>query len=110
MKDLDDWNVPWVWIITACVAIGVAVFLLNAGGYISYKTWAPKFEEARRETFENSPSFIRGKQQYLVRLYGEWSRADAEHKGALCTVARQEMIQLKPEYLPPALSEWECVK
>jgi hypothetical protein len=106
----DDLEIPWTFIVLACLAVGLAVFLLHAAGYVTFKTWAPKYEEARRETFENSSAFIRGKQQYLSRLYGEWSQADDAHRGALCSVARNEAVALDPKFIPNNLKEWECVK
>lgn len=106
--DGDDLNMPWATIVLVCLAIGLAVFVLNAIGYINLKTWGPKHEEVRREIFENSPSFIHGKQQYLVRLYGEWSTASAAHRDALCAVARNEALSIKPQDIPVALKTWEC--
>jgi hypothetical protein len=111
MKDeKDEFEIPWLGIVLFCVAIGLAVFVLNAMGYVTMKTWGPMYEEARRETFEQSPSFIRGKQQYLVRLHGEWLLADEAHRGAICSVARNEAVPLKTKDLPEMLKEWSCVK
>lgn len=108
--DDDEPEVPWISLVTWIAAGVVAVFLLYGGGYWIYKTWAPKYEEARRETFEQSPSYVRGKQQYLVRLYGEWSQADEAHRSALCVVARNEALGLDAKYIPSSLQQWECLK
>lgn len=45
-------------IITAASFIGLLVllFALNAIGLINYRAWAPRWAEARREVFEESPS------------------------------------------------------
>jgi len=107
---MDEWDIPWLKIILVCCAIGVVLFMLNAVGFTSYSVWAPKFEEARRKTFEESPSFVHGKRQYLTRLYGEWQRAEPAHRGAICEVARQEASTLNPKHLTPSLAEWKCVK
>lgn len=103
-------EVPWISLILWTVAVVAVCFLLYGGGYWIYTTWAPKYEEARRETFEHTPSFIRGKQQYLMRLYGEWSQADTAHRSALCAVARSEALALDAKYVPTHLQSWECVK
>lgn len=108
MRDFED--VPWIGIILWTCAIGVVLFLLNAFGWISLDFWAPKYEKTRRTVWEESASHVEGKRQHLVRLYGEWSRADEAHRGSLCAVARHEASTLKPEYLPDSIRNWECVK
>lgn len=109
MED-DEIEIPWLKIALACVAIGMAVFILNAMGWISFKTWGPKWEEARRETFENSTSYVQGKQTYLVRLWREWSDADGGQRTAICAVARHEASTLDAKYIPETIKKWECVK
>jgi len=106
----DDLEIPWLSIILVCVAIGLAVFVLHAMGYVTFTAWAPRFEDARRDTFEHSRSFVRGKQQHLLRLYGEWSQADPAHRKALCSIAAVEASELEPRDLPTTLASWECVK
>jgi hypothetical protein len=94
----------------ALVAGAALLFALNAIGLTSYRFWAPKQEAARREVFEHSPAFIRGKQQHLLRLYGEWHRADPAHATALCSIARQEAVSLDRALFNEPLSSWECLK
>lgn len=106
----DDIEIPWLGIILATGAVLLVVFLLHLGGLSIFKVFGPEYEKTRRETWEQSPSFIHGKQQYLTRLYGEWLQADLEHKGAICTVARQEAATIDPNDVPQTLIDWECVK
>ncbi len=110
MQDNDWKEIPWASVALWCVAIGMAIFLLNWMGWISFKTWAPKYEDARRETFKHSVAHVEGKQQQLVRLWGEWKQANIEHQGALCAVARHEASTLSREQIPEIIQEWECVK
>lgn len=86
-------------------------FVLNFLGLTSYKFWAPQREEARREVYEETPSYVHGKRQYLTRLHMEWQREQSEGaRGAICSAARHEASTLDPKHLPETLSNWECVR
>lgn len=111
MSNEPDGNeVPWVSIVLWIGAVVVAGFLLSGGFLWVYRTWAPQYEDARRETFEHTNSYVRGKQQYLLRLYGEWSQADEAHRSALCAIARNEAVGLDVKQLPTSIQSWRCVQ
>lgn len=92
-------------------AILLVVWLLgSAVGLFDLRFWAPKREVARREVFENTPSFVHGKRQYLTRLHAEWMMADSTHRIALCGLARHEASTIDPARLTPTLQAWECTR
>ena len=62
--------------------IGV-VFGLQYVGIVNYKFFAPKYQNAQREVFENSQSFTEGKRQDLIKYYHEWINSDKYGKKAL---------------------------
>lgn len=101
-----------LWLLLA-VAI---LFIAGLGAVISgvnlagYKFWAPKREAARREVFQQSASFVQGKQQYLTRIHAEWLMADSSHKEVLCGVARHEASTLDADLLPESVKGWTCVR
>lgn len=83
---------------------------LSAIGWTHYRFWAPKMQEARREVFVNTPSYVLGKNQFLTRLHYEWETGDPEHRASVCATARNEAATIDPEHLMPELRAWECVR
>lgn len=56
------------------IGVGLFIVLLTVGfvltgyDYANYKFWAPKYENARRQVFENTQSYVEGKVGYLTQL------------------------------------------
>lgn len=98
------------WLVLAMVFLAGLGFIGNALGLGSYAFWAPKQEAVRREVFEETPSYVHGKRQYLSRIYGQWQAADSAHRGVLCATARHEASTLDPNHLPSNLKDWSCVR
>jgi len=77
----------------------VVLVALTVGGAVlsleMYKYFAPKREEAKREVFENTPSYVRGKQQRLTDLCLEYETAQPEHQGALRNVILMDSEELR---------------
>jgi len=65
--------------------IGVMLlgFILNGYGLIHYKFFGPRFENVRREVFENTRSYNEAKVQDLAKYRLEYMRATSEEKEAL---------------------------
>lgn len=97
-------------VLAAIAAVVAVLWLSTAVGLTHFKFWAPKYEEARREVFVNTPSYVQGKNQFLTRLHHEWQTGDPAHKAVVCATARHEAATIDPEHLQPALRAWECTK
>lgn len=69
-------------IVSAILFIGV-LFGLQYLGLANYKFFAPKYQNAQREVFENTQSFTEGKRQDLIKYYHEWLNSDKDGKSAL---------------------------
>lgn len=110
MKDDDGYEIPWVGLTLSCIAVALGLYLLTGGAWFSYDQWAPKFEQTRRTTWEQSKSHIDGKRQYLSRLYKEWMNSDSSHRSVICAVAREEASTVDIDLLSETLQNWECVK
>lgn len=75
-------------------ALGLCIVLLSlAVGWVAagsdfflYKTFAPKNEQVRRETFEQSKAYRQGMIQELQNMQFEYVQASPEHKSALASV------------------------
>ena len=51
------------------------MFGLSAVGLVHYQFFAPKFQAVEREVYENTPSYIQGKEQSLSELRLEYQKA-----------------------------------
>jgi len=66
------------------VLLGIGGFVANGTGLITYKFFGPKWENARREVFENTNSFTKGKNQEATRLMFQYNQAtDPVEKNAI---------------------------
>ena len=70
-------------LIISALIFGISLFGL---GY--YKFFAPKYEDAKRDVFENTKSYLHGVQQDLGKYYFEYQNADEEGKAAIKAVIR----------------------
>jgi hypothetical protein len=55
-------------------------FLATGGDLIIYRFWAPRFENAKREVFVQTQSYVQGKNTYIARLRLQYETADASQK------------------------------
>ena len=67
-------------ILGTIIAIFAFIFLCNEFQIFGIKFWGVRTENAKREVFENSQSYVQGKRQELTKLHHEWIDADAESK------------------------------
>src|SRR3989344_4552992 len=65
------------------VAVYVLGFFATGGNLAIYRFWAPQFEDARREVFEQTASYVQGKNTYIARLRAEYETAEGDQKESL---------------------------
>jgi len=65
--------------------------------------FAPKFENVRRNTFEQSKSFRTGAIQELQNMQFEYIRSDAEHKIALKDIIIHRATEVPEDAMPQDL-------
>ena len=70
-------------ILGSIILFFAAMFGLQYMGLVNYKFFAPKYQNAQREVFENTQSFTEGKRQDLIKYYHEWLNSDKDGKNAL---------------------------
>jgi hypothetical protein len=68
--------------------------------------FAPKFENVRRNTFEQSKSFRTGAVQELQNMQFEYIRSDAEHKAALADIIRHRAAEVPEDAMPADLQSF----
>lgn len=81
--------------IVAVAGFGTAAYVLGMQGF-----FAPKFENVRRQTFENSQSYNDGMVQQLSSYYLEYQKADAEQKKAILSVVAHQYANYPVDRLP----------
>lgn len=88
------------------MAVLAFVFGLNYFGLVSFRFFAPKYENAKREVFEQTQSFVEGKRQSLTKHYNEWRKSDAEEKAAIRIVVLQEFANFDTKLFTDTQLEW----
>lgn len=78
-------------LITIGVIVGLFVLVFAANEFEIFGTrfWGVRKENARREVFEQTQSYVEGKRQELVKLHHEWVTADSADKKVIEAVVRQ---------------------
>ena len=77
-------------------------FFASGGNWAIYRFWAPRMEDARREVFEQTQSYVQGKNTYISRLRLQYESAEGKHKEALRRVILSEAETIDNENLTPA--------
>lgn len=87
-------------------AIGAAAAIAIAGfGIVAYNLgmqwfFAPKFENVRRQTYENSQSYNDGMVQQLQLIYLEYKKSDKEGKEIIRSIVSRQYANFPQERLP----------
>lgn len=89
--------------------ITVALLVLLGWGLLGNtllqrKFFAPKFEQVRRETFEQSKAYRQGSIQELQNMQFQYLKADPDHKAALADIILRRAADFKD--LPPDLQSF----
>ena len=64
-------------------AIFALMFIIQGQDFFMYKFWAPKYENARRQVFENTKSYTQGMVQELQGMQIQYINADTNHQAAI---------------------------
>lgn len=72
------WSIPRIFLAVLVILLGSygLGFLATGGDLAIYRFWAPKQENAKRAVFENTQSYVQGKQEYISRLRYQYQTAD----------------------------------
>ena len=68
--------------------------------------FGPKFENVRRNTFEQSKSFRTGAVQELQNMQFEYIKASPEHKVALAGIIRHRAAEVPADAMPTDLQSF----
>lgn len=94
--------------IAASILGGIAALLaltwaLTGNDFFLFKVFAPKYEQVRRETFEQSKAYNQGMVQELQSMQFQYESASAEHKAALRSVILHRAADYPADKMPADL-------
>ena len=103
------WSLPRILLagLVLMVVLYGAGFLATGGDLMIYKFWAPKQENAKRQVFENTQSFVEGKIQNIEQECFAYHKADGTQRYALAGEIRNEATTIDINKLPS--DERACV-
>lgn len=78
-------------------------FVIQGEDFFMYKFWAPKYEQARRETFEQTKSYTQGTIQELQNMEMEYIKGTADQKDAMRSIILHRAADFGEDRLPPDL-------
>jgi len=82
------------------------LFGLTALSLAHYQFFAPRFENARREVFENTKSFRDGSRRDFDNLYVAYQSAKTpEEKQAILSVIRQRVYGVPEDQVPSEINQ-----
>ena len=91
---------------TVAMIVGILVLILGmtwlfqGNDFFMYKYFAPKYENARREVFENTKSYNQGTIQELENMQYEYIKANPNHQDALASIILHRAADFPQDKLP----------
>jgi len=86
------------------VAILVLMWIIQGNDFFLYKTFAPKYEQVRRQTFEQTKSYKQGMIQDLQSMQFEIAKtADSAGKNAMAAIMLHRVADFPLDSLPADL-------
>lgn len=97
---------PFLAVIGGVLGIGALTWGVAYHDLLFTAFFAPKYENVRRNTFEQSKSFRTGAIQELQNMQFEYIRSDAEHKAALADIIRHRAAEVPEDAMPADLQSF----
>ncbi len=90
--------------LTITILILAGLFGLEYLGLFNYKFFEPKYENVRRQVFENTQSYVEGKRQEIIKYKLEYERAKTkQEKEAIRYTILETTANLNLNLLSPDL-------
>lgn len=87
----------WQAIVLGIVGFFALIVLVNEFEIAGVKLWGVRKENARREVFEESQSYVEGKRQDLIKYHHEWVNASPDDKIAIEFTIREAFSQFNED-------------
>ena len=93
------------------IGIFLAIFLLGwaiqGNGFFMYKFFAPRYEDVRRNVFENTQSYVEGSRQEILKYKLEYDRAKTqEEKTAIKFIIVQRFSNIDESKFAPEIRDF----
>jgi hypothetical protein len=85
------------------IAVLAIAFMIQGGDFFLYRYFAPRYESARRATFEESRAYNEGMAQDLWRMQAEYAQAPFDKRPQLRKIALHRVAGYDASRLPPDL-------
>lgn len=95
----------WIGIAALAGILGLT-WIVQGNDFFLYKTFAPKMEQVRRETFEQSKAYTQGQIQELQNMWFEYVKANPEQKAALASIILHRAADFDENRLPSDLKSF----
>jgi len=97
-------------IVGALLCLLALIWLFQGNDFFLFKVWAPKYEAARRETFEQSKAYNDGMAQELRAMQLDHIKGTPDQKKAICSVATHRVSGFDKSRLSPDIRSFlsEC--
>ena len=85
---------------------GPLTWVVQGNDFFLYRAFAPKYEQVRRETFEQSKAYRQGMVQELQNMQFQYEQADPAHRQALASIILHRVADVDgccPGIIPPDL-------
>jgi hypothetical protein len=90
-------------VLGAIVVVLGLTWIIQGNDFFLYKTFAPKYEQTRRETFEQSKAYNQGMIQELQNMQFEYVKAAPEHQAGLRDIILHRAADFPEDRMPPDL-------
>ena len=90
------------------VVIGLlgVTWLAQGNDFSLYRYFAPKYEQVRRDTFEQSKAYRQGMVQELQNMQFEYAKAQPDQRAALASIILHRAADFDETVLPPDLRQF----
>lgn len=88
-------------VIAVIVGLITLTFIVNETEIFGIRFWGVRRENARREVFEQTQSYVEAKRQTLVSYYDQWRKAPSDEKDAIRNILLQEFANFDVSKLTP---------
>jgi hypothetical protein len=89
--------------IGSVVLILLLTWAIQGNDFFMYQYFGPRYEQTRREIFEQSKAYNQGMQQELSNMQFEYYKASPEHKQALASIILHRAADFDETRLTPDL-------
>lgn len=94
-------------VVILCLALLLGtVWLFQGSDFFMYKVFAPKYEQVRRNTFEQSRAFNEGERQHLASIQAQFATSTPEQQHALANLVMQNYAAYDISKLTPQLRQF----